>query len=102
MSRPRITIELVRGENGETGELLVHFNAAGRDLLLSELSRLDESWDHEHFDAITISPDAKLDEVTYRPDSQIVRRATFTLRNDEMDAEHYPHVLSDQPVSPYD
>ncbi|MDM7983185.1 MAG: hypothetical protein QUV02_01950 [Maricaulis sp.] len=102
MSRPRITIEIQPGENGGVGELLVHFNAAGRDVLLSQLSRLDEHWDHEHFDAVTISPDAKLDEVAYRPDSEIVRRATFTLRSDEMDAEHCPHVLSDQPASPYD
>lgn len=48
MTKPRITCVLTKGGNDEPASVYFYLNHEGRDLLASELLRLDERWDHLH------------------------------------------------------
>jgi hypothetical protein len=79
-----------------TFEILV--NEAGRDLLVTELQRLDREWDHfhlDHFDdpEIAFATDVQLATVPYNDGDKIFQTGKVLLRPDDWDAEYFPHVL---------
>ena len=98
MSKPRITIAYTKSETGEPDEVLLYLNPEGRDLLVNELSRLDERSDHFHLQDEDWSGEVPLQTKAYAPErEQVVFAAKVMLRPDHWDAEYFPHVLSDEP-----
>ena len=97
MTKPRITVAYTRGNDGEPDEVLLYLNPEGRDLLISELRRLDERSDHFHLQDEEWGAEVPLQTKSYVPDrEQVVSVAKVMLRPDHWDAEYFPHVLSDE------
>ena len=89
--RPRMTVQVSNG-TGLDREVEILLNPAARRLLISQLERLDRSDDHLHVfsfeeDSLTLS------EVPYKEDDQPVCALKISLRYDDWDAQHYPHVM---------
>ena len=92
--KPRVTVCL-RADGGF--EILL--NEAGRDLLVAELQRLDERWDHFHLDhyadsEMEFATDVPLAAVPYRTDDRILTTGKMILSSDAADRKYFPHVLS--------
>jgi len=93
--KPRVTICARAG-----GAFEIYLNEAGRDLLVKELQRLDQSWDHFHLDhfggpEMTLATDVPLSAIAYNEDDKVFSSGKVLLRTDEWDAEYFPHVLAD-------
>jgi hypothetical protein len=100
MGKPRITFALQRTETGDLGELQVYLNPEGRDLLVKELTRLDERWDHVHLQDEAWTIDVPLQTRAYVPDQEkIIDCVKILFRPDQWDAEYFPHVLTEEPKS---
>ena len=98
MAKPRITIAYTKGDDGEPDEILFYVNPEGRDLLVNELSRLDERSDHFHLQDEDWDGEVPLQMKSYVPEEeQVVSAAKVMLRPDHWDAEYFPHVLSNEP-----
>lgn len=96
MAKPRITFTMQRSENGRPSELQVYVNPEGRDLLVKELTQLDERWDHAHLQDEKWTTDVPLQTRAYVPErEEIIDCVKILFRTDEWDAEHFPHVLKD-------
>ena len=94
MAKPRITVAYTKGEDGEPDELLFYLNPEGRDLLVKELERLDERWDHFHLQDEEWTIELPLKMKAYVPDREhVVSAVKMMLRPDHWDAEYFPHVL---------
>jgi hypothetical protein len=86
----RITVNLAAN-----GVFEIWLNEQGRDLLVRELLRLSERWDHFH-----LGPE-ETDEVVvssrpYRSDDRVFEFGKVYLRTDAWDKEHFPHVLDEE------
>ncbi len=95
MAKARITFALEKTETGEPGELLVYLNPEGRDLLLKELARLDERWDHVHLQDENWTIDVPLQTRAYVPDQEdIIDCVKILFRPDDWDEKYFPHVMA--------
>jgi len=83
----RITVSLT-----PDGELQLHVNEEGRDLLVKELVGLNRQSEHFHLGAFE-GAEVEMRSVPYAPADTILWAAKVMLRPDEWDAKHYPHVL---------
>jgi len=92
--KPRITLSLK-----SDGELEIHLNAEGRDLLVRELQSLSERWDHFH-----LAPNARdgdppdlgdvgVGSVPYNEGDRIIEYGKVLFRPDEWDLAHFAHVM---------
>ena len=88
MSEPRITISIDEG-----GELNIYVNEAGRDVLVKELLGLSHRSDHSHL-GTWLGAEVEMRDIPYRPTDRIVDAAKISLRPDEWDEQHFPHVLA--------
>ncbi len=86
--KPRITISLTID-----GELEVHLNESGRDLLVKELQHLSEDSDHFHFGPEEAGGEVPTQTYPYRDDHKIVGWGKVLFRPDKWDAQYHPHVL---------
>jgi hypothetical protein len=84
--KPRITMNLTAG-----GELEIWVNKGGRDLLVRELQKLNESNEHFH-----LSPDGEVATSTtaYSPTDKIIWSGKVLFRTDEWDKQYFPHVIA--------
>jgi len=96
MAKPLITVAYTRGEDGQPDEVLFYMNPEGRDLLVKELSNLDERWDHIHLQDEESTIELPLQTKAYRADEQIVYAVKMMLRPEEWDRKHFPHVLENK------
>ena len=92
--KPRVTV-CIR----EDGTFEILLNESGRDLLVSELQRLDRNCDHIHLDnfgapEIDFATDVHLSDVAYRQGDNVLTTGKVLLRPDDWDTEQFPHVLS--------
>jgi len=85
--KPRITINL-----NTDGQLEIWLNPQGRDILVAELMRLDESHDHVH-----LAPDdfgeVELSTCPYNPADTVIQFGKILFRTDEWDRQYFPHVM---------
>ncbi|MGE0045688.1 MAG: hypothetical protein AB7J28_16575 [Hyphomonadaceae bacterium] len=94
MPRARITIE-----RSPDGELLIFLNPEGCDRLIAELRALSEQNDHFHLwshawhEDRGIGSGVGLRVRAYDEEDEIVTAAKVSLRLDDWDRRHYPHVL---------
>jgi hypothetical protein len=89
----RITISLSSG-----GELHIHLNEEGRDLLIQELQRLKKTAGNDHFHLGAYEgAEVEMRSIPYNATDSILYAAKVMLRPDDWDAEYYPHVLTPQP-----
>lgn len=93
MSKPRITVSLT-----PDGDFEIALNEAGRDLLVSELQRLDRRWDHFHLDhyvepELQDATDVALAVVPYSEGDRVLLSGKVLLRPDDWDREYFPHVM---------
>ena len=96
MSKPRITVAYSKSASGELDEVLFYMNPEGRDLLVKELTRLDEDWDHLHLQPENGTVDLPLQTTAYVPETEeLVSAVKMMLRPDAWDAEYFPHVLEE-------
>ena len=86
--RPRITISKSPG-----GELEIHVNEAGRDLLVKELLHLSEKSDHFHFGPEELESEVPVRNRPYREGDEIIEWGKVLFRPDAWDAQYYPHVM---------
>jgi hypothetical protein len=86
--RPRITIS-----RSQEGELEIHLNEAGRDLLVRELQHLSERSDHFHFMPEDLDGEVPVRNRPYRDGDEIIEWGKVLFRPDAWDARHYPHVI---------
>ena len=80
------------------GAFEIWFNEAGRDLLVKELQRLDQKWDHFHLDhfedpEMEFGTDVPLRATPYNEGDKVFQVDKFLLRPDDWDAEYFPHVM---------
>ena len=95
MGKPRITVTLAGSESGPP-QVRLYLNPEGRDLLVRELDRLDEQWDHMHLQPAEWTVDLPLRTTAYEPAAEeVVDDVKIMLRPDKWDADHFPHVLQD-------
>jgi hypothetical protein len=85
---PRITIS-----RGKDGELEIHVNEAGRDLLVKELLHLSESSDHFHFMPEEMDGEVPVRNRPYRDDDEIIEWGKVIFRPDAWDTRYFPHVM---------
>jgi hypothetical protein len=83
----RITASLA-----EDGELQLHLNEEGRDLLVKELLGLSETNDHFHLGAFD-GAEVEMRSVPYSSSDRMLGFGKVLFRPDAWDAAHYPHVL---------
>ena len=83
----RITINITAG-----GEFELWMNGEGRDLLVKELQRLDESNEHIHLGPKSIG-DVEVATRPYRPDDKVLEWGKIPFRTDEWDRKYFPHVM---------
>jgi len=86
--KPRITLSM-----SKDGELQIHLNEAGRDLLVSELQHLSEQCDHLHLGPEHLDGEVPLQMIPYQDDDQLLEWGKVFFRPDKWDAEYFPHVL---------
>jgi hypothetical protein len=87
MSKARITIDLTAD-----GELEIWLNEAGRDLLVSELQKLNERSDHFHLGPAPVG-EVEVCSRGYRADDQVLQFGKVLFRTDDWDRQYYPHVF---------
>ena len=88
--KPRITIEM-----SAQGELEIHLNEAGRDLLVDELKHLSEKSDHFHLGFAGLS-EVEISSRPYGRDAQPIETGKVLFRTDAWDRQYFPHVLDDK------
>ncbi|MDQ3478617.1 MAG: hypothetical protein M3438_05600 [Pseudomonadota bacterium] len=94
MAKARITFALERTEEGQPAELLIYLNPEGRDLLVEELTHLDEQSEHFHLQDETWTIDVPLQTRIYNSDREVIIDCVKILfRLDEWDRRYFPHVI---------
>jgi hypothetical protein len=89
--RPRMTVQVSNG-TGLDREVEILLNPAARRLLVSQLEKLDRGDDHLH--VFSFEEDSlALSEIPYRDGDQPVCALKISLRYDDWDEEHFPHVM---------
>jgi len=86
--KPRITIS-----TSAEGELEIHVNEAGRDLLVRELQHLSERTDHFHFGPEDLDGEVPVQNRPYRDGDRVIEWGKVLFRPDDWDARYFPHVL---------
>jgi hypothetical protein len=96
VSKPRITVAYTKGDDGRPDEVLFYMNPEGRDLIVAELKRLDERWDHLHMQPEEWTVDLPLQMKAYVPGhEEPISAVKMMLRPDAWDRDHFPHVLEE-------
>jgi hypothetical protein len=94
MGKPRITVTLAAGGDDQPPQVRLYLNPEGRDLLVRELNRLDEQWDHLHLQNTKWTVELPLQMIAYEPAMEdVADDVQIMLRPDKWDADHFPHVL---------
>ena len=100
MAKPRITFAIERSKSGGLGELQIYLNPEGRDLLVEELTGLNERWDHIHLQDENWTVDVPLRTRAYHLErEEIIDCVKILFRPDDWDAKYFPHVLIDESKS---
>lgn len=95
MSKPRITCVVTSNQ-----EVFFYLNPEGRDLLVKELLRLDEQWEHLHIQPEEWTVDLPLQAKAYAPDQETaVHHVKIMYRPDAWDEEYFPHVMKEGDAS---
>jgi len=76
------------------GELEIWLNEEGRDLLVRELVGLSERSDHFHLGTFE-GAEVAIRALPYRPTDILLHAGKVSLRPDEWDRTHFPHVMED-------
>ena|ERR1051325_2638931 len=92
---PRITIN-----RNKDGEVEIWINESGRDLLVKELSELNNRNDHFHLSEYGSNVGIPMRSKPYHSTDEIFTSGKVLLRLDEWDAEFFPHVLDDSEELP--
>ncbi len=96
MSKPRITVSVIKDENGEPAQVYFYLNHEGRALLVDELSKLSETSDHFHMHPADWQMEVPLSMRPYSPDQETLpTHVKMMFRPDEWDKAHFPHVMAD-------
>lgn len=91
--RPRMTV-VIDGEVKGSREVQLLLNPVARDLLVAELMKLDRSNDHFHLLSFEEWSELTLSTIPYTTGDELVPAVKVSLRYDDWDAEHFPHVMA--------
>lgn len=95
MAKARITVVVTKDDKGEPAEVFFYFNPEGRDLIVSELTHLNDKSDHFHMHPAEWEMEVPLEMRAYVPEQETcMSHVKMMFRTDEWDEKYFPHVMT--------